>query len=90
VVLTAMVDTVKPALPKAPKASSKPARNSRKGTRDVYWKGTWKKFIIYEMDFIKPGNVINGPCIIEHPATTLVVPPDYQVAMDEYRIFWLE
>jgi acetone carboxylase beta subunit len=89
-VLTATVDTIKPALPKAKLSDKKPAKESLKGTRDVYWKGSWKKFTLYEMDRLVPGNVADGPCIVEHPATTLVVPPDFRVTMDEYRIFWME
>ncbi len=89
-VLTATVDTVKPALPKLKPGVKKPDGKAGKGTRDVYWKGSWKKFALYEMDLLKPGNVAEGPCIVEHPATTLVVPPDYRVRMDEYRIFWME
>ncbi len=89
-VLTATVDTVKPALPKSKLAAAKPDKDAGKGARDVYWRGGWKKFALYEMDLLKPGNVADGPCIVEHPATTLVVPPDYRVRMDEYRIFWME
>ena len=89
-VLTATVDTIKPALPKSKLAARKPGKEAGKGTRDVYWRGGWKKFALYEMDLLKPGNVAEGPCIVEHPATTLVVPPDYRVRMDEYRIFWME
>ncbi len=89
-VLTASVDTTKPALIKHKLGGKKHEKEAEKGTRDVYWKGNWKKFNIYEMDLIKPGNVIDGPSIIEHPATTLVVPPDYRVKMDEFMIFWME
>jgi acetone carboxylase beta subunit len=89
-VLTATVDTIKPALPKSKIAAAKPDKGAEKGTRDVYWRGGWKPFRLYEMDLLKPGTVAEGPCIVEHPATTLVVPPDYRARMDEYRIFWME
>ena len=89
-VLTASVDTIKPALIKYKLERKKPKKDAGKGTRDVYWKGNWKKFNLYEMDLLNPGNIIDGPSIIEHPATTLVVPPDYLVKMDEYKIFWME
>ncbi len=89
-VLTATVDTVKPKMPKSKLSEKKPDKGAVKGKRDVYWKGDWKKFTLYEMDLLKPGNVAGGPCIVEHPATTLVVPPRYRVTMDEYRIFWME
>ena len=41
------------------------------------------------MDFLKPGNQIVGPAIIEHPATTLVVPEGKRVDVDEWNFFWL-
>jgi N-methylhydantoinase A/oxoprolinase/acetone carboxylase beta subunit len=89
-VLTAQVQTVKPALKKLALKNKKPGANASKGARDVYWRGHWKPFSIYEMDNLVPGNVVEGPSIVEHPATTLVVPPDYLIKMDEYRIFWME
>ena len=89
-VLTAQVQTVKPALKKIALKSKKPKQDASKGVRDVYWRGHWKPFSLYEMDNLVPGNVVEGPSIVEHPATTLVVPPDYLIRMDEYRIFWME
>jgi len=89
-VLTAQVQTIKPALKKVALKNRKPNANASKGTRDVYWRGHWKPFSIYEMDNLVPGNVVEGPSIVEHPATTLVVPPDYLIRMDEYRIFRME
>jgi N-methylhydantoinase A/oxoprolinase/acetone carboxylase beta subunit len=42
------------------------------------------------MDSLLPGNIVEGPAIIEHPATTFVVPPEYRARLDGYQIFWLE
>jgi N-methylhydantoinase A/oxoprolinase/acetone carboxylase beta subunit len=89
-VLTASVETIKPAVTKQKLENKKPDKKSQKGMRDVYWDGTWKPFSLFEMDLLAPGNVVDGPAIVEHPATTLVVPPDYRVSMDEYKIFWME
>jgi acetone carboxylase beta subunit len=41
------------------------------------------------MDLLKPGNILEGPCIVEHPATTFVVPAGYKAFLDPRRIFWL-
>jgi N-methylhydantoinase A/oxoprolinase/acetone carboxylase beta subunit len=42
------------------------------------------------MDLLEPGNRVNGPAILEHPMTTLVVPPNYHVDMDERKLIWYQ
>ncbi len=42
-------------------------------------------FRVYEMDELRPGNLVLGPAIIEHPATTLIVAPGRQAQFDEWR-----
>jgi N-methylhydantoinase A/oxoprolinase/acetone carboxylase beta subunit len=42
------------------------------------------------MGLLKAGNVIEGPAIIESPASTYVVPPNYSTKLDRRRVFWLE
>jgi N-methylhydantoinase A/oxoprolinase/acetone carboxylase beta subunit len=56
----------------------------------MYWKGRWVPATLWEMEMLRPGNVVRGPAIIEHPATTLVVPEGKRVKTDEYNFFWLE
>ena len=90
VVLLASVKTMKPKLVKRKLQKSKASKDAFKAKRDVYWKGHWKPFDTWEMDNLLPGNVIEGPAIIEHPATTFVIPPEYRTRLDEYQIFWLE
>ena len=90
VVLLASVKTMKPRLTKHKLQKSRPPKGAFKARRDVYWKGHWKPFDTWEMDSLLPGNVVEGPAIIEHPATTFVVPPEYRTRLDEYQIFWLE
>jgi N-methylhydantoinase A/oxoprolinase/acetone carboxylase beta subunit len=41
------------------------------------------------MDELRPGNVIDGPSIVEHSMTTLVVPRGMRVAMDDRGFLWL-
>ena len=44
---------------------------------------------IYEMGELCPGNEIDGLAVIEAPNTTLFVPGDWHVRIDEYDIYWL-
>ncbi len=37
------------------------------------------------MDLLEAGNRIDGPAIIEHPMTTLVIPPQNYVEFDEHK-----
>jgi N-methylhydantoinase A/oxoprolinase/acetone carboxylase beta subunit len=46
------------------------------------------KFDLWEMDLLQAGNRVGGPAIIEHPMTTLVVPPEKCVELDECKIIW--
>jgi acetone carboxylase, beta subunit len=40
----------------------------------------------YEMDELQAGNVVGGPAVIEHPATTLLIPPTHHVEFDSRRL----
>ena len=42
------------------------------------------------LDLMEPGNIINGLAILEHPATTLLVPANRRARMDERKFVWLE
>jgi acetone carboxylase, beta subunit len=86
VALTADIATPKPALPEHPMAGEKPSSAAEKGARQVYWRGERQEFRIYEMDPLEAGNVIDGPAIVEHPATTLLIPPDHHVELDSRRL----
>ncbi len=86
VALTADIATPKPRLPELPLEGARPSSAAEKGTRQVYWRGERLEFRIYEMDPLAPGNVINGPAIVEHPATTLLIPPGRHVELDARRI----
>lgn len=86
VALTAEVATPKPALPEFTMARRKPGSAAEKGARKVYRRGQRKEFRVYEMDELRAGNVVNGPAIIEHPATTFYIPPGKHAAFDRRRI----
>src|SRR5208283_5849597 len=76
VALSADIATPKPRLPELPIRGRTVPSTAEKGARKVYWRAKTIEFRILEMDAIEAGNVVNGPVIIEHPATTLLVPPE--------------
>jgi acetone carboxylase beta subunit len=90
VALVASIKTVKPQFPVFPLSSTVPSPKASKGTRQVYVDGEWHTADLYEMDMLEPGNVVEGLAIIEHPATTLVVPATRTARMDERKFIWLE
>ena len=90
VALVASIETRKPEFPVLPLKGPTPPEASYKGDREVYYERTWQKAGIYDMDSMEPGNIIAGLAILEHPATTLLVPPGRKARMDERRFVWLE
>ncbi|MEC9247542.1 MAG: hydantoinase/oxoprolinase family protein, partial [Pseudomonadota bacterium] len=86
VALTAEILTPKPHLPMMDLKSKKPSSNAEKGSRKVYYRGKKRQYKIYEMDALQAGNVVEGPAIVEHPATTLYVPPKKKATLDNRRL----
>ena len=76
----------KPVLPEHPLERETPSSDAFKGQREVYYEGKWIKFDVWEMDRLGAGNVVKGPAVLEHPMTTLIIPPDRQATFDKYRI----
>jgi len=87
---TGIVPVPKPKLPKHELGGKKPEEMAAKGKRDLYWENRWYEALVWEMGLLNAGNIIDGPAIIEAPATTLVVPPGAQVKLDKHRIFHME
>ncbi|HVA80569.1 MAG TPA: hydantoinase/oxoprolinase family protein [Candidatus Binataceae bacterium] len=88
--LLASVNKVKPRILRQPLGDPKPDKQAHKGTRNVYRKGRWTAASVWEMELLRPGNRVKGPAIIEHPATTLVVPEGKRIETDEFNFFWLK
>lgn len=65
-------------------------KEAYKGEREIYWDGKWYDAEIYEMGLLRAGNRIEGPAVIESPASTYVLPPGHSTKLDRRRIFWLE
>jgi acetone carboxylase beta subunit len=87
---TGIVPVPKPRLPEYELSGEKPNETASKGKRDMYWDKKWHEALLWEMSKLDSGNSIQGPAIIEAPATTLVVPPGYKVNLDKHRIFHME
>jgi N-methylhydantoinase A/oxoprolinase/acetone carboxylase beta subunit len=81
---------VKPKLRRKSLAAREPGRQASKGIRPVFRKGRWHDAQLFEMSELRPGNEIAGLAVIEAPNTTLFVPEQWQVRIDEYDIYWLE
>jgi N-methylhydantoinase A/oxoprolinase/acetone carboxylase beta subunit len=66
---------------------------ARKGSREAWWPESSNGGVetdVYELDGLKPGNLVEGPALIESEYTTVVVPPKRQLRMNEYAIGILE
>lgn len=63
----------------------KSPKKAEKGRRDVYFSGRFITTPVYAWELLGNGNEIKGPTIIESSNTTLVVPPDRRVRVDEYN-----
>lgn len=84
--ITARVEKVKPSLVRRPLQSEEPKPEASKGTRPMYYNREWHEANIWEMDYLEPGNLLEGPAIVEHPATTLVIPKGDHIYLDEWTI----
>jgi N-methylhydantoinase A len=85
----AFVEKLKPRLRKHTLSSTAPAGDALKGTREAFFEGGRRTTSVYELESLVSGNEVKGPAIIEHPTTTLVVPPGHHAYVDEYRTLWL-
>jgi N-methylhydantoinase A/oxoprolinase/acetone carboxylase beta subunit len=90
VCVVAKVDTVKPKLRKFELQSKEPVEAALKGKREVFHGGQWHEADIWEMEKLVPGNEIDGLAVIEASNTTLFVPPEWHVRIDEHDIYWIE
>ncbi len=86
----ASVEKIKPQLVRQPLDGSEPVAEAYKGTRRMYYHRAWHDAQLWEMDLLRPGNEIHGPAIVEHPATTLVIPAGDRVWLDEWTILHYE
>jgi N-methylhydantoinase A/oxoprolinase/acetone carboxylase beta subunit len=90
-VLKAIVPTKKVSLPKMPLEGSNPS-GAFKSSRPVYWadKKDFSTTKIYSFEKLRPGNVIEGPAVVEGEYTTLVVPFPCTFSIDQHGLGILE
>jgi N-methylhydantoinase A len=87
--MLAVIPKVKPRIARERLAPATPAPGAARGERDIYWDGSWTTASIWDMESLVPGNEIAGPAVIEHPATTFLIPPTHHTVLDEWNIFRL-
>jgi N-methylhydantoinase A len=78
--------TPKPPLQTCESGGESP-RDALKGSREVFFsKPTLRrvKAKIYDYDRLRPGNVVEGPSVIETRITTIVIPPEKLAKVDRY------
>jgi len=85
VFVEAIGDKVKPVISRYELVGKTPPQKASKGQREAYMDGVWQPFDVWEMDLLEAGNRVDGPAIIEHPMTTLVIPPQNYVEFDEHK-----
>jgi N-methylhydantoinase A/oxoprolinase/acetone carboxylase beta subunit len=90
-ILKAIVPVRKIQLPKMRLEKPDPAA-ARKGERPVYWAGRndFVSTTLYSYEQLRPGNVVEGPAVIEGEYTTLVVPASMRFSVDERGLGFLE
>jgi N-methylhydantoinase A/acetophenone carboxylase len=90
-VLKVTVPTPKPVVPESP-LSGEDAKGALTGSRRAYWpeQKQWVETSLYDADSLQPGNVVDGPAVVEAPLTTVVVPPGMRYSIDKYGLGILE
>lgn len=81
--VTASVGKVKPRLIKH-KLVGADASAAIKGKRMAYFEGVMREVAVYDLVALQAGNLVPGPAIVEAPTTTMVVPANSDVSVDEY------
>ena len=84
--IDAVGKVVKPAL-KSFTGEGTDSSAALKGYREVFFPEVTNGFVqtaIYEYDRLRPGNVIEGPAIVESPTNTIVIPPEKSATLDAF------
>ena len=56
-----------------------------KGHRNAFFEGKFMSVSVYDGLRMGHGHSVSGPCIIEQPTTTIIVPNEYALSCDEYN-----
>ena len=90
-ILKAIVPTEKVHLPEMPLEGHDP-KAARKGERPVFWAGAndFQPTPIFTYESLRPGNVVEGPAILEGEYTTIVVPASMNFTVDQHGLGIME
>ena len=59
-------------------------------TDKAYFGGEWMETPIYDRNGLRPGNVVEGPAIVQQDDTTTVIEPGYRGAVDRFGNILIE
>ena len=59
-------------------------------TDEAYFGGEWMASPIYDRNGLRPGNVVEGPAIVQQDDTTTVIEPGYRGAVDRFGNILIE
>src|SRR5262249_35681107 len=82
---------IKPVLQTAPRQGANP-REAHKGRRPVYSPPA-RDYVdtnVYEGNRMTPGNVVEGPAVIEEKATSIVIFPGQRATLNEHLTYVVE
>jgi len=90
-VLKAIVPTPKLNLPTRALEAPSPA-HARRGARSAFWPehGDLRETNVYDGTALRPGNVVEGPALVETPYTTIVIPPGLIYSINQHELGILE
>ncbi len=90
-VLKAIIPTPKLNLPTHALEAPSPA-HARRGARLAFWPehGDLRETIVYDGAALRPGNVVEGPALVETPYTTIVIPPGLIYSINQHELGILE
>ncbi len=55
-------------------------------TRQVSHEGKFYDFKVWQMSELQAGNFVHGPAIIRDPMTTVIIPPEKRIEIDEFMV----
>lgn len=61
-----------------------------KQNREIFWNGSWKAMPVFEREKLEPGNIVQGPAIVEASDTTYVVPEEWILTVEKRQTCILE
>jgi N-methylhydantoinase A len=87
--LRATAETPRPRLTRSRTAARAVAANAARPPRKVYWAEVKRQLVtpVFDAAYLRPGNVVKGPAIIETSDTTVVVQPGRTLAVDGFGNF---